>query len=209
MQHDWSTNPVRDIPCLHQSFPKPPKALLKPPKPSKALQIFTVAAKASRNLSKHPKIFQSLPKPSQSLPKPSEAFWSIPKPPKACQSLPETARAFQTLPEPRWETYYVTKPPKAFRTLSRLPNKASQSLTKPCKAGRAFQSLPELPKAWQYLPKPHKSLTKPQGARTNGKSTEKHETFVPSMHFWTRKYNIPINGGQQAVTKHRKNTTFP
>ena len=33
--------------------------------------------------------------------------------------------------------------------------------------------------------------------------------IVPSMHFGMRKYGIPINGGQQPVTKHRKNTTFP
>ena len=106
-QHDWSTNPVRDIPCLHQSFPKP--------------------FKASGNLLKAFHTSQRLLKP----PKPSKASIG-PKPYKVSQRLPKPLKASQRLP---------------------IPPKASQS------------------------------LAEPQGARTNGKWTEKHETFVTCVYF--------------------------
>ena len=92
--------------------------------------------------------------------------------------------------------------PKPFKNVQ-------QSLPKPYKTLESRQSLPKPPRASQSLtipPKASQSLTKPQGARTNGKSTEKHETFVPSIHFETRKYDIPIKSNLTSLSPNTVKT---
>ena len=88
----------------------------------------------------------------------------------------------------------MTKPSKVFTTSQNVPKppKASQNLAKPAEPSKASQRLPITPKAFP-------SLAKPQGARANGRSTEKHETFVTRVHFLSRKHDILINGLQQIL----------
>ena len=150
-------NPVRDIPCLHQSFPKPFKASENLPK----------AFHTSQRLLKPPKPFKASigPKPywvSQRLP----TFQSIPKHPKASQSLPmpsfpklpEATTTSQSLPETRWETYYAEatayqSPLRLFKSFPKPSKaKASQSMTKPSKAYKTSQSLPKPLQASQNCP---------------------------------------------------------
>ena len=177
LQHDWSTNPVRDIPCLHQCFPKPPKAFLKPPKPSKAskaLKIFTLAAKASQNLSKHPKISQSLPKPSKSFKsilKHTKASQSLPKPRKAFQRLPKLSKSSQILGERHTMSQSLPKPFEASQDCPTKPPKAWQNLAKPAEPSKASQSFPKPGNTSQSLTKALQSLREQEQMESQQKNT--------------------------------------
>ena len=135
----------------------------------------------------------------------AKAFQNFRKPFKSLPCLSKTPKASKTFQSMHWTKALqsLTEVAKASKNLPKHP-KTSKSLPMPSKA---FQSLPKPSKTLRSIPKPSKasqSLTKPQGARTNGKSTEKHETICARHAFWNEKtryseYRIPINSGQQPL----------
>ena len=179
------------------------------------MQIFTVAAKASRNLSKHPKMFQSLPKPSKT-------FRSLLKHTKASQSLPKPSRDCQSFPNPPRASVRDILCHKAAQSLSKPLKTAQQSLPKPYKTLQSRQSLPKPPRASQSLAIPPKASQKPykaSGSKNKWKIDGKTRDFCAKHAFLNEKIRyshkrlsanpVKMQSNLTSLSPNTINTTFP